>query len=166
MRNVGEVFSSSFFSVGKKSMQRLGKKERNRSFLRYISHKVITFKCYCCCFSVEFPFFPLFSAHSQPSSMFLSQHQQAFNIDFFGVSSSTLCVDGYFISYFFRVVVYCVRLCMVYQNKREESGRIYMNELIYCLGCVTSDFWGWKLKNLSIHVFWAFQNLNPISCPI
>lgn len=30
----------------KKSMQRLGKKERNRSFLRYISHRVITFKCY------------------------------------------------------------------------------------------------------------------------
>lgn len=45
-----EMLERFFVLRWKKSMQRLGKKERNRSFLRYISHKVITFKCYCCCY--------------------------------------------------------------------------------------------------------------------
>lgn len=99
MRNVGEVFSSSFFSVGKKSMQRLGKNGIARFYVTFhtkSSHSNAT----AAASPSNFHFSLSFQQHSQPSSMFLSQHQQAFNIDFFGVSSSTVCDVILFYTFF------------------------------------------------------------------
>lgn len=112
------------FCLGKKSMQRLGKKERNRSFLRYISHKVITFKCYCCCFFVEISIFPsLFTTFAKPSSLcFYHSSRKRLILTFFGVSSFTLCVMFF---YTFWVVVYSAHGYMAseWENKSCLAGR-------------------------------------------